>query len=133
MRTPLSWLLDRTLWLLTGYGVRLERLFIATALVLVLATFAFQRRDAVIAREPASAKGDAPVAAQSLTLPTRDAFWFSLKLFVPVEIPAAGDWRPSSSAKFLGLKMTTVATLLRLAGWILVPIGLAGVTGFLKR
>ena len=115
LRRPLSWLLDRMLWLLTGYGVRLERLFIATAVIVLLGTFMFQREGAVISLESPAAVGGASVP-QPLTLHRREAFWYSVKLFLPVEIPAAGNWRPSPSVEVCWLRMTTVATLLRLAG-----------------
>jgi len=57
-----------------------------------------------------------------------DGFWVSVRHFLPVEIPAGARWKPRSNSVF-----EVFATLLKLAGWILVPVGLAGLTGILKR
>jgi hypothetical protein len=64
-----------------------------------------------------------------------EAFWVSLNTFLPViEIPSGADWEPSSQIiPVLGIKFTTLATLLVLAGWILVPVAVAGIAGLLKR
>ena len=125
LRTPGAWLLDRFLWLFTGYGVRLYRLIVFIALILLVGTIIFQFEGAV---EPRLDMQPPP------HLPYWEAFWVSLNTFLPVEIPSGANWIPSSKIiGFLGIKFTTFATLLKLAGWILVPVGIAGISGILKR
>ena len=137
IRKPGAWLLDRFLWLLTGYGVKLYRLLLAIIPILILGTCIFHLDGAVVLNpdiQPPPAIGP-----QDSYL---EAFWVSLNTFLPVvEIPSGADWKPSSQDIWktqtqwgiLGIKCTTFATLLTLAGWILVPVGVAGISGLLKR
>jgi hypothetical protein len=65
-----------------------------------------------------------------------EAFGYSLRLFIPVvEIPSGGQWIPSPDEPLPGLRVSveTYASLHRLAGAILVPLGLAALTGLLLR
>ena len=63
-----------------------------------------------------------------------EAFWVSLNIFLPIEIPSGANWKASSLIiPYFGIKFTTFATFLNLAGWILVPVGVAGISGLLKR
>jgi len=129
LRKLSAWLLDRFLFLLTGYGVRLNRLLFAVVFILMLGTFIFQFEGAVtLDIQPHS------LMSSHASLPGWDAFWVSLNTFLPIEIPSGADWKPSSQIiPVLGIKFTTFATLLDLAGWILVPVGVAGIAGLLKR
>jgi hypothetical protein len=73
---------------------------------------------------------------RGIHLPWSEAAWVSLNLFLPVEIPSGVEWKPSSRSwpyPKWGLKFSSWATLLKLVGWILIPVGLAGLTGWLKR
>jgi len=127
IRKPGAWLLDRFLWLLTGYGVRLYRLLVAIVPILIIGTLIFHFEGAVTPELPS-------MMSSQVTLPWSDAFWVSLNTFLPIKIPSGADWKPSSQIiPVLGIKFTTFATLLDLAGWILVPVGVAGITGLLKR
>jgi hypothetical protein len=129
IRKPGAWLLDRFLWLLTGYGVRLYRLLLPIVLILLIGTIIFHLEGAV--------KLDIQLPcmmSSQVTLPCWEAFWVSLNTFLPIGIPSGADWKPSSQIiPMLGIKFTTFATLLDLAGWILVPVGVAGIAGLLKR
>lgn len=115
---PGAWILDRLHWLLTGYGVRVPRILVPIVLILIIGTFVFQVEGAVVPR-------------QCLTCP--EAFWVSLNQFLPVAIPAGSELQPSSQSLWGIMKFTTFATLLKLLGWILVPVGVAGLSGWLKR
>jgi hypothetical protein len=113
-----AWMMDRFLWRLTGYGVRLKQLLLFIIPLLIIGTFIFTLEGAV---EPA------------IKSPW-DAFWVSFSTFLPVEIPSGAAWKPTSDViQLLGIKFTTFATILKLAGWILVPVGVAGISGLLKR
>ncbi len=120
---------------LTGYGVRLYRLLIAIALVLVVGTFFFQNEGAV---DPLKETLLSPAVESQVntdvrpSLIWREAFWVSLNLFLPIDIPAGGEWKPSSQIIW-GISSTTFAILLTLSGWILIPVGVAGISGMLKR
>jgi hypothetical protein len=125
LRNPGAWLLDHFLWLFTGYGVRLHRLSVFIALILLIGTIIFHFEGAV---EPKLDMQPLP------HLPYWEAFWVSLNTFLPVEIPSGENWIPSSKIiRVLGIRFTTFATLLKLAGWILIPVGIAGISGILKR
>ena len=53
--------------------------------------------------------------------------WYSLELFLPVvDLGVAKSWRP----RFPGL--LTYARIHQLAGWILIPVALAAITGVFK-
>jgi uncharacterized protein YjbI with pentapeptide repeats len=60
---------------------------------------------------------------------TYNAFWYSLDLLVPaIDLEAAKIWRPRKDSRF----RYHYAQVQRIAGWILIPIGLAAITGIIK-
>ncbi|RCV63091.1 Pentapeptide repeat-containing protein [Methanophagales archaeon] len=127
-----AWLFDRFHWMLTGYGVRYYRLLFTIVPILIIGTIIFHLEGAVtLDIQPHS------MMSSHAALPWSEAFWVSLNTFLPVvEIPSGADLEPSSLIiPVLGIKFTTFATLLVLAGWILVPVGVAGdvISGLLKR
>jgi hypothetical protein len=95
--------------------------------ILVLATFAFHTRGAVVT------VANSPAAQERVDLSWGDAILFSLKSFLPVKIPAGEGWAAASATIVLGVSSITIATALTITGWILVPVGIAAITGFLKR
>jgi hypothetical protein len=61
--------------------------------------------------------------------PRYSAFWYSLELFLPVvDLGVAKSWRPSQSS----FPLLTYARVHQLAGWILIPVALAALTGAFK-
>jgi hypothetical protein len=116
-----AWLKDRFLWLLTGYGVRLRYLILPIFFILLVGTYVFTQPGAVLLKSETN---------QTLLIRPMDsyleAFYVSLNLFLPIEIPSGAFWKPSQNFAIFG-------TLLKLAGWILVPLGVAGISGLLKR
>jgi hypothetical protein len=55
--------------------------------------------------------------------------WYSLELFLPVvDLGVAKNWKPKES--FPGLR--TYARIHQLAGWVLIPVTLAALTGVIK-
>jgi hypothetical protein len=59
---------------------------------------------------------------------TYNAFWYSIDLFLPVvQLEAASIWMPDPDYRF-----AWYANVHRILGWILIPIGLAAVTGIIK-
>jgi hypothetical protein len=141
---PFVWLGDRFLWLLTGYGVQLWRLLVVTVAILVLGTCIFQRDGAVDLKPGAQPSSLSQLQADPQTSPSLswgDAFWLSLRLFLPVAPKEGVAWEPSYNEVWeiqtpwggWGVRFATVATLVTLVGWIVVPLGVAGLTGLLKR
>ena len=141
IREPLRWFGDLLYGWIANYGVRPYRLIAMSIVLLFLGMVFFSLPEAVSARD-----GSVPTELGVLTvLPPWDAFGVSLHQFLPVEVPIGSQWVPSAesvevqigfSAWALRFKMppTTYATFfLRLAGWILVPLGIAAVTGLLRR
>ncbi len=126
------WLLDHFLRLLTGYGTRLRRLVPAVVLIVVLGSFVFTAEGAV---EPKANGGPSPVAGAQLESrrPWPDGLMVSVDAFLPVEIAAVTPWKPSHDHRWGPLRFTEWATILSVAGWILVPVAVAGLTGILKR
>jgi uncharacterized protein YjbI with pentapeptide repeats len=63
-------------------------------------------------------------------LPGYNPFWYSLDLFAPViDLEAATAWRPK---KLKHPALYHYSRLHRILGWILVPIGAAAISGFVK-
>jgi hypothetical protein len=61
--------------------------------------------------------------------PRYSGFWYSLELFLPVvDLGVAKSWRPSQSS----LPLLTYGRIHQLAGWILIPVALAALTGAFK-
>ncbi len=69
---------------------------------------------------------------------TGQAFFMALRLSVPViDLAAESDWAPSSSYIRIGghpvIEYENYAAVIQVANLILIPLGIAGLTGFLKR
>jgi hypothetical protein len=61
--------------------------------------------------------------------PQFSAFWYSLELFLPVvDLGVAKNWRPARRS----FPLLTYARVHQLAGWILIPVALAALTGAFK-
>lgn len=63
------------------------------------------------------------------TVPKYSAWWYRLDLFMPVvDLQFAQTWIPDPNRKFA----RNYARVHKFLGWILIPIGLAAVTGLIK-
>ena len=144
MKQPLNWIGNRFLWLLTGYGVKLWRLFLAFTLILLLGPFIFHLDGAVKLKQekqPTQQIESQHTPDEGHSISLAEAFWVNLHLFLPVDIPSGANLEPSTKYIFgvetrwgeIGIKFITFATMLKLAGWVLVPVALAGLSGLLKR
>lgn len=59
---------------------------------------------------------------------TYNGFWYSFDLFLPVvQLEEASVWRPKDDYRF-----AWYVKLHRIVGWILIPLGLAAITGIVK-
>jgi hypothetical protein len=60
---------------------------------------------------------------------TFDPFWYSLDLFLPLStLPDAEIWAPKEGDRFRSIYSRVHSVL----GWILIPIGLAVITGVIS-
>jgi hypothetical protein len=57
----------------------------------------------------------------------------SVHQFLPVDIPSGTDWKPTGKRVMYVIPVHLFASILKIAGWIFVPLGVAAVTGLLRR
>lgn len=122
---------------LGNYGVRPYRLLGFSAVLIWLGALVFQLPGAVRRRDLAS--GTAHSAAR---LSRFDAVALSICYFLPVEFPLEEEWIAATTPLTYRLPLTNKSVqlrpaamanfVLRLSGWIVVPLALAAVTGLLK-
>ncbi len=95
-----------------GYGRAALTPFLWSCLFVLLGLFAFQERNKMIK------------TADDGKPPEFSAAWYSLELFLPVvDLGMARAWRPSTRL------LQTYARVHQVAGWVLVPVALAAITG----
>ena len=118
------------------------RLLAAFVVILIVGTLVFKTEGAVEPKTPPGAGSpNAPGATPDVRhqLSTFDAPWFTARVFLPVEIPVASAWQPSSKTVYQApayvphVRFVTFASGLKMLGWILIPIWVAALTGILKR
>ncbi len=124
--------------ILTGYGVQTWRILVCILVLQALGTFfVFQNEGAV---QPKDTKRP-PFEATSL--PLGNSAYFTLDMILPISIQTRSGWEPSYKFwwKFgedqaqgtIGIRYVDIAAFFNLCGWILVPVGIGGITGLLKR
>ena len=112
----LAWWWNLFLDGLVRYGRSPDRALLYSLLLVVIGCIAFRPRH----MEPADPEN-----------PRTDynPLWYSLDLFVPIlNLQAVAFWSPRADLHFV----RHYARLHRILGWLLVPIGLAAVTGLIK-
>jgi uncharacterized protein YjbI with pentapeptide repeats len=125
---------------LTGYGLRIGRLFLAAAIVLVLGFVIFLPPNALV-QVDASSSSSVPsrtflTSIASVEEPSTYSLWdrgwdramYSLDLFLPVVKLGADDlWKPNN------LAVQRYAFVHQFIGWLVVPLLLASLAGIFKR
>lgn len=148
-----SWCLDSLYKYGANYGIRPIRLAVFAFLWLALGcgifflngshqpstpkkgttkgTTASGQQEAELPGQSKDNKKEAPEVPWSLwTDPVR----LSIRTFLPVEVPLATEWEPSDASLIPHvLRFSDFATLEHLAGWVLVPVGVAALAGLLRR
>lgn len=110
-----QWCLDLFQEYVLGYG-RFARWPILWSVVVILVGFGFFWNESDMERKP---EADSNYSR----------YWYSFELFVPVlEFGVASQWHPKPQSAIIA----NYARLHKLAGWILVPVMLAALTGFGK-
>jgi uncharacterized protein YjbI with pentapeptide repeats len=117
--------------LVFNYGIRPLRLLYFSAVVLLIGVYMFAQPGAVQQRERDERK-----AVE--TLSASQAFGLSCRLFIPVvDLPTGQQWTPTENPaphlERVNLSFAGYAALHRLAGAILVPLGIAALTGLMHR
>jgi hypothetical protein len=130
-----SWLFALLYGWIANYGVRPYRLLVFSAALLLLGTYFFRKADRVITED------DEPIPS-TYAWNAWDGFRLSFRYFLPVPIAMGSSWKANDKPvnvpfRFLfgrepRLRPTAFATILQIAGWILVPLGLAALTGLLR-
>ena len=115
-----SWLVDRFLWLFTGYGTTVQRLMYVILPLLAIGIGIFTLV------EGAAIKIGSQVTVET-TPSVVDSTILTFSLFIPIFDIVGVTWAPNGIYKLVALFLLTIP------GWILVPVALAGITGFLKR
>jgi len=140
------------------HGIRPYRLLLFSLIVIVMGAYVFNQKDAISAKEKEgqviqktkASEPEAPNSAEA-QLPPRatvqptfsDAINVSLNQFIPlVNIPPGSEWVPSNkpvpflkalSIQGRSLSFAGYAAFHRLLGFILIPLGVAALTGILHR
>ncbi len=132
-RHPMRWLLAAgglLYWGLARFGARPLRLAVIPLLLVVYSTFVFSLPQAVVPKK------DSGCVAHRLNW--KEASGVSLSYFLPVEVPVGACWQATNQTFRLApcrvsLSFLVWATVLRILGWLFVPLGLAALGGFLRR
>jgi hypothetical protein len=116
-------------WLFARFGVRPWRLAGFSFVLLLISIGIFDQPKAVISVK------DSPCTAH--TLNRREALGVSLDYFLPVPVPVAACWVASRETAFAlfgqPVSFSLWGSVLKLMGWIFVPLGVAALTGLLRR
>ena len=97
-----------------GYGRSVVPPLVWSLVFIALGTLLFRGRDSMVAMDDKA--------------PPFSPFWYSLETFLPVvDLGVGKSWRPRPSSP-----LVTYARLHQLAGWILIPVALAAITGVVK-
>jgi hypothetical protein len=150
-----AWITDTLLRYLTGFGVRVSWLLYYIIPILVAGTIIFSLDGALEPKQPTSpisvpssvseaekSQGISAVRLINAALISLDLFFplpiegipIASDLFLPIgDIPTVGEWQISSGTVWGVPWLTLWATFMIVTGWILVPIGIVGLTGQLKR
>jgi hypothetical protein len=117
--------LDKSQSIFLGYGRFPEPPFLWSLGFVALGALLFERRRGMETSK--KDETDETPKNDEMDETPYSRFWYSLELFLPVvELGMAKSWRPKNP----GLR--TYARLHQLAGWILVPVSLAALTGAIK-
>lgn len=133
-------MVDRLWRWLTGYGVRTRILWDWYLGTVLLGTLVFAVPGALVPVDEQRPEAERMPTARSRTrrreatrawwrrfyLALPKSFWFTLDAFLPIGLPRVTQVRASP-------RLVGFAAFIRIAGWVLVPIGILSLTGLLNR
>ena len=116
-------------WLIARFGVRPWRLAGISFFLVAFSIGIFHQPTAVMPLK------DSTCIAHRLNM--REALGVSLNYFLPVSVPVASCWAASGNNAFALFRQPVSfllwGSLLKLMGWIFVPLGVAALSGLLRR
>jgi hypothetical protein len=116
-------------WGVARFGVRPWRLGVFSITLILISMFVYHQPGSVTAIK------DSGCVAHALN--RREALGVSLNYFLPIPVPVASCWAASGKTAFspFGQPVSFMlwGTLLKLLGWIFVPLGVAALSGVLRR
>ena len=127
---------------IANYGVRPVRLAIYSFVLVVVGAIVFSQPGAVkpskeetseTHQQSALFPANTSEAPQPAKLSLLGGLAVSVHQFLPVDIPSGTGWKPSGKRFIYVIPSHAYASLLKIAGWIFVPLGVAAVTGVLRR
>jgi hypothetical protein len=142
--SKLEWLFDCISWLLTNYGVAPARLLDLSAILLILGMLIFSLPGAVTAGKEKRQQAEPSAIGNDNRLNHWDAFALSFHEFLPLDVPFGSRWTPGNEPVRLNLPLgkhvlnvvtmrpSTCATLLKISGYILVPLQILIVNGLIR-
>jgi hypothetical protein len=142
--SKLDWLFDCISWFLTNYGVAPARLLDLSAILLILGMLIFSLPGAVTGGEGKRQPAEPSAIGRDIRLNHWDAFALSLHEFLPLDVPFGSRWTPGNEPVRLNLRLrnrvlnvvtmrpSTCATLLKISGYILVPLQILIVNGLIR-
>jgi uncharacterized protein YjbI with pentapeptide repeats len=132
LNPPTRWVVaagQLTYGLVARFGVRPWRLAGISILLLLCSVWVFNKPSAVLPIK------DSVCTAH--TLDNREALGVSLNYFLPVQVPVSVCWvatnRTACSMFGQSMSFALWASILKLLGWILVPLGVAALGGLLRQ
>jgi hypothetical protein len=141
--SKLEWVFDCISWLLTNYGVAPGRLLNLSAFLLIFGMLIFSLPGAVIIGEGKRQQAE-PTIGKDVRLTHWDAFALSFHEFLPLDVPFGSRWTPGNEPVHLNVRIrkrvlnvvtmrpATYATLLKISGYILVPLQILIVNGLIR-
>jgi hypothetical protein len=113
---------DDLYWLLANYGIDLWRESIITALFLGIGMFVFARPGAVLTD-----------SGMETEISWWQALFLAIRQFLPFGLPTNSLWTPSQRIVFKFVRPSAYANFLQIVGWILIPLAVASLAGFLRH
>ena len=109
-----------------GFGTKPLRLFVASIVLMLAFAFVFSEPGAVSPKQKETA---------ARTLTWMEGLGVSFNSFLPISVPVGDAWQPTENPCFglLGQPFTFsfLATILKILGWLFVPLGTAALTGLI--
>jgi uncharacterized protein YjbI with pentapeptide repeats len=120
------WAGDFLYWLLGRYGIRPYQLFAIALSFIFFGAFVYRMPSSVKVSTDVDGKKVWTVASQ---ISVADAVRLSLRKVFPVELPLVTQYEPWEKNRV----SSDYSGLLRAVGWLILPIGIAAITGLLRR
>ncbi len=142
--SKLEWLVDCISWLLTNYGVAPARLLNLSAILLLFGVLIFSLPGAVTGAEGKRQQAEPSAIGKDTRLSHWDAFALSFHEFLPLDVPFGSRWTPGNEPvrftwrlgkrvlNVVTMRPSTCATLLKISGYILVPLQILIVNGLIR-